>query len=160
MDLNKLIETSELLSVLSEEQAKSVVALASPRKYAANDVIFRLGEEADDLLIVCSGRIDLTFPLQVMGQLLDIKFQTIGSGQVLAWSALVPPHHLTMAARAATEVELLAFERSMLKRLFAADQRLGLIVMSNLASVIGMRLCVTQALWVREVQRNVRNVGG
>jgi CRP-like cAMP-binding protein len=145
----------ELFAGLSEEQRRRAGALGRARKAAAGDVLFRLGEQADVFYVVRKGQVDLTFPLQVMGKAKEARFRSLEAGSALAWSALVPPHKLTMSARAATDVEMLAFDREEVLGMFAADPEMGLRVMSNLARVVAARFHELLALWGREVQRNV-----
>ena len=53
------------------------------------------------------------------------------------------------------ETELLAFPRAALLAHFEANPAVGLAVMRNVAAVVGHRLQVFQALWLREMQRMV-----
>ncbi|MHB8876847.1 MAG: Crp/Fnr family transcriptional regulator [Myxococcaceae bacterium] len=145
----------ELFSGLSAEQTQRFAALGKDRSARAGETIFKLGADADSLYIVCAGHVDLAFPLLVMGETKDVRFQALEAGRAFAWSALVPPHRLTMSALAANACELAAFAREDVLRLFREEPAIGLTVMSNLAGVVGARLIETQALWAREVQRNV-----
>jgi CRP-like cAMP-binding protein len=155
MDRLQILRSSELLQGISDDHCRRLDALAFERRCATGETLFRLGEEATSLYVVASGGMELAFPLLIMGEVKDVRFQTLEVGQALAWSALVPPHKLTMSARAAKDSVLLGLARDPLRQLFADDPALGLPVMSNLARVIGFRLHELQALWVREVQRNV-----
>jgi CRP-like cAMP-binding protein len=151
----EFVKDAELFAGLSEEQARAVAAVARERKAAAGDVLFRLGDLSDSFFVVCRGRVDLTLPLLVMGETKETRFQSLEARGTLAWSALVPPHRLTMSARATTDVEMLAFERGRMLDLFEKQPVIGRVVMSNLAGVVAARLHELLALWVREVQRNV-----
>lgn len=155
MAILESLTEAELFAGLSDAQRRSAAALASPRRAAAGEVLFRLGERADHFYVIERGRVELTFPLVVMGESKEARFQSLEPRRTLAWSALVPPHRLTMSARATTDVELLAFERERVLRLLAEQPAIGNVVMSNLAGVIAARLHELLALWVREVQRNV-----
>jgi CRP-like cAMP-binding protein len=146
---------AELFAGLSGEQRRSLAALARERRAAAGEVLFRLGEQAGEFYVIGKGRVDLTFPLLVMGETKEARFQSLEAGRTLAWSALVPPHRLTMSARAASDVEMLAFERRPVLDLLAGQPAIGHVVMANLAGVVATRLHELLALWVREVQRNV-----
>jgi CRP-like cAMP-binding protein len=146
---------AEVFAGLAAEQRRSVAAIAVERDAAAGEVLFRMGDLADALYVIRSGRVDLTFPLVVMGQVKETRFQSLEPGRTLAWSALVPPHRLTMSARAATHTQLIGFHRERLERLFDAEPELARVVMSNVARVVATRLHELLALWVREVQRNV-----
>lgn len=149
---------AELFAGLSEEDATRVAALAREVNVAAGDTLFRLGDPAQVLYVLRRGRMELTFPLMVMGEPKETRFQSLEPGKTLAWSALVPPHRLTLSARATTDAALLGFDRDELQRLLGAHSSIGRIVMSNLAGVIATRLHEVMALWVREVQRNVSHV--
>jgi len=146
---------AELFAGLSDEHRRSLAALARERRAEAGEILFRLGERAEAFLVIRRGRVDLTFPLLVMGETRETRFQSLEAGRTLAWSALVAPYRLTMGARATTEVEMLAFERGPIERLFQEQPLMGHVVMSNLAGVVAARLHELLALWVREVQRNV-----
>jgi CRP-like cAMP-binding protein len=149
------LKDAELLAGLSAEQRGSLAALARERRATAGEVLFRLGEQADTFYVIGLGRVDLTFPLLVMGETKEARFQSLEAGRTLAWSALVPPHQLTMSARATTDVVMLAFDRRRVLALFREQPAIGHVVMANLAGVVAARLHELLALWVREVQRNV-----
>ncbi len=152
--LDSLLE-AELFAGLSAEQRRAVAASAGERHAPAGEVLFRLGDEADTFYVIRHGRVDLTFPLVVMGQPKETRFQSLEAGRTVAWSALVPPHRLTMSARAATDVTMLAFPRDHVLAVFEHQPAIGHRVMANLARVVAARFHELLALWVREVQRNV-----
>ncbi len=149
------LRNAELFGGLSEEQRRAVAALAGEKRAAPGETLFRLGESAEALYVIGRGRVDLTFPLQVMGETREVRFQSLEAGRTLAWSALVPPHRLTLSACATTDLELLVLERRRILALLAEQPPIGQVVMSNLAGVIAARFHELLALWVREVQRNV-----
>ena len=148
-------EEVELFNGLSPDEIAKIQPLSRPRRLNGGDLVFRLGEKAESLFIVQEGQIELTLPLEVQGSIHEVRFQRVESGQTLAWSALVPPFRLTMSARATTDSVLLALQREDLFRLFRSDTHLGLTITANLAKVVGTRLNVTQALWIRELHRSV-----
>lgn len=149
------LSEAELFAGLTEVDARAIGALARRRTATAGETLFRVGDPADELYVIRSGRLELTFPLVVMGETKETRFQSLEPGRTLAWSALVPPHRLTMSARASTDAELLAFERERVEQLLAQRPAAGYRVMSNLSRVVAARLNEVVALWVREVQRNV-----
>jgi CRP-like cAMP-binding protein len=149
------ITEAELFAGLSDAERGRVAALARERNLAAGEVLFRLGDLADTFFVIRRGRVELTFPLVVLGEAKEARFQSLEPRRTLAWSALVPPHRATMSARGTTDVELLAFDRERVLQLFSEQPAIGHTVMSNLAGVIATRLHELLALWVREVQRNV-----
>ena len=155
MNLTDLLQNAELFVGLSPRDIARIEPLARPRAAGKGEVIFRLGEDADALFIVQEGQVELTLPFDVQGTVHEVRVQTMDTGQTLAWSALVPPFRLTMGARATIDAVVVALRREELLRLFHSDARLGLTITANLIKVVGARLNVTQALWIRELHRNV-----
>lgn len=149
------LEEAQLFTGLSQADCRAVASLARRRTARAGEVLFRVGDAAEEVYVIQRGRVELTFPLTVMGETKEIRFQSLEPGWTVAWSALVPPHRLTMSARAATEAELLGFERTRLLELFRQNPTIGYAVMARLCHVVAGRFQEMTALWVREVQRNV-----
>lgn len=146
---------AELFAGLSDEERQVVAAIGRRREAAAGQMLFRAGDPAEEVFVVVRGRVELTFPLVVKGETKETRFQSLEPGRTLAWSALVPPHRLTLSARGSTEVELLAFERERLIRIFEQHPAIGYRVMSNLSRVVATRLHEMIQLWVGELQRGV-----
>ena len=155
MTAPEALKDAELFAGLSEAQRRTVAALARERRASAGETVLRLGDQADAFYFILRGRVELLFPLTVMGETKEVRFRSLETGHTLAWSALVQPYRLTMSARASTDVEMLGFERAQLEEVFRAQPAIGLTVMSNLAGVVAARFHELLALWVREVQRNV-----
>lgn len=155
MTMLETLRDGELFAGLSEEGCRAVEGLAQRRSHAAGEVLFRAGDPADELYVIRRGRVELTFPLVVLGETRETRFQSLEPGRTLAWSALVPPHRMTMSARASTDVELLVLERARLLDELGRRPDVGHAVMGNLSRVVAARLHEVVALWVREVQRDV-----
>ena len=147
--------SSELLAGLSVEQSARLGEVGTELRLAKSESLLTFGTEAKSLYLIRSGELELTFPLLVMGEKKEVRFQILGPGRAVAWSALVPPHQLTMSAKAVTDLALVAFAREPLQALMAADPKLALVLVSNIAKIVAGRLQEVQSLWVREVQRNV-----
>jgi CRP-like cAMP-binding protein len=93
--------------------------------------------------------------MQVRGRQEDVVVEERASGQTVGWSALIPPHKFTLAATAPLETEVIALPREKLRKHFAANPAVGYKVTLNLAVVIGHRLQLFQAMWLRGMQRMV-----
>lgn len=143
----------DLVKDLTEAEAAAVLALGRRSTVPSGGELFPLGAEATSLFIIQRGRIALTLPLQVQGHDEDIMVEERLPGQTVGWSALIPPHRFTLKATAPLETDVLAISRGALTAHFAANPRVGHIVTHNLASVVGSRLQVFQAMWLREMQR-------
>lgn len=146
----------ELLNGLASEDAAALVALGTRLRLPAGSVLFSLGDEADSAYAIETGRISLTLPMQVNGREQDVLVEERVAGETVGWSALVPPHRFTLTATTLIDSEVIAFSRAALLEHFAARPAVGLAVTRNLSAVVGQRLQVLQAMWLREIQRVVQ----
>lgn len=149
------LRRAAIFSELDEAEAAQLLAIARPRQCHKGECLFLLGDHADRLYVVLSGKVELTFPLSFGGVVQDVPVESKAPGSALGWSALVKPHRFTLSARAAESSELAAFLRQDLLRVFAENPRIGHAVMRHIAEVVGRRLLQVQALWARELQRAV-----
>lgn len=147
---------TELLAGLEERDAKAIEALGAHLALAQGDILFRLGTDADRLFIIERGRVALTLPMRVLDREESVLVEERGTGQALGWSALTPPHRFTLTATALVETEVLALPRSALFTYFEGHPETGYVVARNVAAIIGQRLEIFQAMWLREMQRVVK----
>ncbi len=150
-----LYEQSELLKDLTPEQIQQVLVLGTPVTVPSGASLFRLGDPAERLFLITRGRITLTLPMRIRGQEEDVIVEERSSGQAVGWSALIPPYKFTLAATAPLETEVVALPRESLRRYFADNPAAGYKIALNLAVVVGHRLQLFQAMWLREMQRTV-----
>lgn len=146
---------TDLLKGLTDDEAAGVMALGNTLVLAAGDVLFRLGEPAERMFLVRSGRIHLTLPVAIRGKDEDVLIEERLAGETVGWSGLIPPHRFTLKAMTPVATELTAFSRAALLEHFAANPIVAYAVTRNVASVIGQRLQVFQTMWTREMQRSV-----
>jgi CRP-like cAMP-binding protein len=146
----------EILSGLPPEEADQFLSLGSTVPFPDRAVLFRMGEEATNLFFVRKGTVRLTLPLTVGGSSSHTTIGERGVGQLVGWSAIVPPHIYTLEASAAAEVECISLPRADVLDLLNAHHALGYRVFKNLARILGHQLQLSQTLWVRELQRGLR----
>lgn len=148
-------QTSELLVGLNGAEIDTILALGTPVRLSAGDVLFRLGEQAGAVYLVRSGRISLSLPMQIGGVTQDVFLEERLPGQALGWSALIPPYRFTLKAAAPLATDLLALPREVLLAHFEQRPQAGYLVALNIATIIGSRLQVVQAMWLRQMQQLV-----
>lgn len=142
----------DLFAGLSDTDAAAIVARGSRMRLDSGNVLFRIGDEATHLYVVERGAIELRMPLQLRGQAEDVRIEECGPGHALGWSTLVPPHRFVLKATARQPTDLLVFPRDMLLPYFTSRPDVGYVVMRNVATLLGRRLQVIQAMWAREMQ--------
>jgi CRP-like cAMP-binding protein len=144
---------SELLTGLDEPTTQAVLGLGSRVTLPAHSQLFRLGESADNLFLIARGSVSLTLPMQVNEETADLLVEEKTAGQVVGWSAVIPPHRFTLEARTRTECELISIPRRGLADYFAENPAAGYALTRNIAAIVGGRLQVFQAMWLRQLQR-------
>jgi CRP-like cAMP-binding protein len=146
---------ADLLQGLSQIEAAAILALGSKRSVSSGEELFGLGAPAQSLFLIRRGRIKLTLPMQVRGREEDVMVEERAAGETVGWSALIPPHRFTLKATALLDTEVIALPGHALREYFNAHAATGCVVSLNLAAVVGQRLQVFQAMWLREMQRMV-----
>ena len=120
--------------------------------FGAGTVLFERGQDAEELMILQNGIVELLFPIMILGVTREVTMETKEPGAVIAWSSLVSPYHFTLSARCAGDCRLVNFSRDTLYSFFAADPDTGYRFMRNLAGVIGRRLQAMQTIWMNDLQ--------
>jgi CRP-like cAMP-binding protein len=149
------IEQADMLQGVSATDAARLIALGSRVHVPTGAQLFELGTEARDVFLIERGRIALTLPMVFGDRQEDILVEERTAGQLVGWSGLIPPHRFTLKASAQIDTDVLALPRGELLQFFEANPAVGYVVMRNLASIVGQRLQVFQAMWLREMQRFV-----
>jgi CRP-like cAMP-binding protein len=146
---------TELLNGLTADEAARFVDLGTRLNLTSGSILFKLGEPAEQMFLVLSGRINLTLPMQIKGGEEDVLIEEKMAGETMGWSGLIPPHRFTLKAVAAVETEVIAFPRAALLEHFSENPGVGYAIHRNVAGVIGHRLGIFQTMWLREMQRVV-----
>lgn len=145
----------DLLTSLDRGEIEEVLGLGSRISLPSGAELFALGAQAGSLFLIERGRIKLTLPMRVRGRQEDILVEERDPGQTVGWSALIPPYRYTLKATALLDTEVIALSREALLRHFDARPAVACTMALNLAAVIGQRLQLFQAMWLREMQHMV-----
>jgi CRP/FNR family transcriptional regulator, cyclic AMP receptor protein len=148
---------ADLLQGLPEEEAGRVLALGKRIVLSTGAELFHLGDSAESIYLVTRGQLRLTLPMQVRSRDEDVMVEERSGGQTVGWSALIPPYQFTLTATAPLETEVIALPREALWSYFDAHPQTGYTVSLNLSCIIGQRLHLFQAMWIREIQRMVES---
>ncbi len=147
--------TLDLFAGVPEEEVDRILSLGSMRFISTGDTLFRLGDPAEHLYVMTQGRLKLTLPMQIRGRQEDVFVEERMPGQTVGWSALIPPYRFTLTAMALVDSEAVALPQEAVLQRLAACPDAGYRITLNLAAVIGQRLQMFQAMWIREMQHLV-----
>ncbi|MCA9932322.1 MAG: cyclic nucleotide-binding domain-containing protein [Anaerolineales bacterium] len=138
---------------LDANQLTALAQVATEKEIEAGVFLFHEGEPLKEMYLTLEGQVDILFELPAQGvnhtvseQLLgemktdEVVVTTIGSGQVFAWSALLPPHEATASAKTVTAVKVIVFDGTALMQSFAGDPALGCLMTQKVATVMRERL--------------------
>ncbi len=131
------IQESALGIGLDSAQIELLAGLATPEHCQAGTVLFKEASAADDLSIVCRGSVALDMHVPLRG---NIRILTLGSGDLLGWSALVGDSIMTATATVLEDTELLDIPGPALRELCDDDPTLGYAVMTLVARALAQRL--------------------
>jgi CRP/FNR family cyclic AMP-dependent transcriptional regulator len=128
-------------AALPRETQARLALLAHVDRRAGGTELLREGEPAESFAIVLSGRIALRMLVPERGM---VTILTVEPGDVVGWSALVPPHRATSTAVAIEPVELLAFDGHALREALRTDCALSAAIYPRLIHAVGRRLTNTR----------------
>jgi CRP-like cAMP-binding protein len=139
---------------LSPHALTRLVECASMHDYATGDVVMREGDETHPFGIVAAGRVALRLLVPERGA---ITILTVEPGDVVGWSALVPPYRATSTAIALEPTRLLQFEVPVLRRALREDPALAATVYPRVLEAVARRLGATRHqlldLYAHEAER-------
>ena len=101
------------------------------------EVLMREGDPSDHLAIVLEGRIGLRVRVPERG---PITILTVEPGDVVGWSAVVPPYRATSTAVALAPTELALFDGPPLREALASDAELAAGLYPVILSAVSRRL--------------------
>jgi CRP/FNR family cyclic AMP-dependent transcriptional regulator len=109
---------------------------AAPGEYLARE-----GESAQAFYLIQSGRVAIGTHLAERGA---VPIQTVGPGEVVGWSWLLPPYRWQFDARAIDAVQGLVFNADGLRQQCEQDHELGFHLLRQLVAVIASRLAASR----------------
>ncbi len=135
--LEPIIAAHPFFKDLDPKYLALITGCASNVRFEAGGSVFHEGEEADQFYIIRHGQVGLEINAAQRG---IITIETIGEGDVLGWSWLVPPYRWHYDAQALTLVRAIALDGKCLRRKCAEDHSFGYELFSRFFPVLIDRL--------------------
>ena len=121
-----------------------------------HDILHKEGDPARDMCFLISGQVDLRYRLPGKETSKETTVSSILPGRTFGWSALVPPHQLTLTAQCAKHpCSFLMIRGQDLMELFESEPRIGYVMMRNLSRIIGERFRALQEEVARQAGYNL-----
>lgn len=115
--------------------------LAEPLALEVGDYLYREGDESKDFYLIQEGLVRLEIHTPGRGELV---IQTLGPGEVLGWSVMLPETRKTFDARIFQATRLLAFDAAAVRKRSEEDHHFGYELCKRFSRVIGERLQATR----------------
>jgi CRP-like cAMP-binding protein len=135
------LNETPLLRGMAPAMIKTLAQMATTAQFGAGDMLFREGDDARQLYILTHGKVALEIYALERG---PIAVQTIGEGEALGWSWLVPPHRWRFGARSVGVTRVIAWDAEKLRAMCEQDNVLGYALVKRVAALIAGRLEATR----------------
>jgi CRP-like cAMP-binding protein len=139
--LEPLLAEHPFLRGMSEDYLQLITGCAKNVKFEAGEVIFREGGDADRFYLIRHGRIALEVFTPERG---SNPILSLGAGDVIGWSWLIPPYKWRFDARAIEQTRAIALDGKCLRGKCDDDPRLGYELLKRISAIIADRLHATR----------------
>lgn len=140
-ELDHLLETHGFLAGLSSAQLSLLRGCATTLAFQPEEYLIRQGSEANSFFLLTEGRVSIEISAPGRG---SIPIETIGAGDALGWSWLIPPHRWRFDARALAATRAVSLNGACLRAVLAEDHELGYQLLHRLTQVMVERLGATR----------------
>lgn len=136
-NLGRIIDEHPFFEGIDSGLRELLVGCAKNERFDVGEFLFRNGGNATKFFLVRAGTVAVE--VDVPGKP-PIIIETVGEGEVLGWSWIVPPHISSFDARAVTLTRALSFDAKCLLKKMGADAKLGYEVLKRFVPIMAHRL--------------------
>ena len=140
-NLSALLQKHPFVEEFHPEHIDKLRGLGREVRFAADQVIFKEGDDTHDFYLIVSGRIALEIEEPDDHVL---RVQLLGAGDELGWSSVLMGRGKYFMARALEHTEALAFDGPQLLDACRADPAFGFAFMYRMLGVVSERLQATR----------------
>jgi NADP-reducing hydrogenase subunit HndB len=133
------LEKIDIFKGFSQDQLKAASKGGQEKQYNYEEKLFAEGEDADRIWLVAEGQVHLRFDLPGRPTSEQNTVFSISAGQTLGWSSFVPPFKYALSAYSAVKAcKILQIKKDHLLECFDKDPRMGLMFMTNVATIASL----------------------
>ena len=138
--LERIVGQHPFFADLEEGFCNLVAGCAKNVRFEAGQYLFHEGEAADQLYLIRHGRValELAAPGRAM------TFQTLGEGEIVGVSWLIPPYRWAYDAKALELTRAIAMDATCLRDKCEQDHDLGYELMKRFMPILLQRLHATR----------------
>jgi CRP-like cAMP-binding protein len=135
--LEPILAQHPFLKGLERRHLEILVGCATNVRFNAGQYLFHEGEEANQFYMIRAGKVAVEINAAEKG---SITVQTIGEGEILGWSWLIPPYRWRFDARAVEVTRAIALDGKCLRTKSEEDHDLGYELLKRFSSIIAERI--------------------
>ena len=132
--LEQIIPAHPFLRGMDPDQHRILIGCAYNVTYDPGRFIFREGGHADRFYLIQDGRVSV----ETQNDGRPIVVQTMGAGDVLGWSWIIPPHEWRFDARALELTHAVALDGNRLRAKCEDDTEFGYRLLKRMAHVLAV----------------------
>ena len=140
-DLTRIILAHPFFAGLTPAYGSIVCGCARNVRFESGEYLFHAQAPANELYLLREGRVALEVTAPERGTL---TFQTLGEGEIVGLSWLIPPYRFSYDACALGLVRAIAIDGACLREKCDADHDLGYEMMKRLTPILLRRLQATR----------------
>lgn len=139
--LQRILAEHRFARGLSDRHLELLTGCASNIRFEASQLVFREGEEANRFYLIRDGKVAVELFASERG---PINILTLGEGEVLGWSWLVPPYRWRFDAHAIERTRAIALDGKCLREKSERDHDLGYELLKRITHTMEERLQATR----------------
>jgi CRP/FNR family transcriptional regulator, cyclic AMP receptor protein len=139
--IEEIVREHEFFAGLSEPFAKLVCGCAKNAHFQAGEYLFHESGDAHHFYLIREGRVALQVADPARGA---ITFQTVGPGEIVGVSWLIPPYRWGYDAKALEYTRAISMDADCLRGKCEADHDLGYEMMKRFVPILIQRLQATR----------------
>ena len=139
--LERIIAEHSFFAGLESYYTNLLVGCAANVRFNAGTYIFKEGEEANEFYVIRAGKVALEI---FAPQRKPIILATLGEGEILGWSWLLPPYQWKFHARAVEDTRAIALDGKCLRAKCEQNHDLGYELLKRFTQIIDRRLDATR----------------
>lgn len=139
--LEGIVSQHPFFKGLEERYIQLIAGCAKNVRFEEGVIIFRESDPADQFYFVREGLVAVELLVPQRG---FTTLQTVGEGDILGWSWLMPPYRWRFGARALQPTRALAFDGKCLRSKCEEDHDLGYELLKRFTHVVTERLEATR----------------
>ncbi len=139
--LERILAEHRLFAGLGQEFIDLAAGCAKNTRFNADEYLFHAEDPADWIYLVRHGRVAMEVAAPGRGA---VQFETVGEGEIVGLTWLLPPYRWGYDARALELTRALALDARCLRDKCEADHHLGYALLKRFLPVLVQRLQATR----------------